>query len=209
MILVFCSYIWVDSSTWNVFYNFSIMKQEDATRHLKKATRSIPNYPKPGIVFRDLTTIFQDGESFSLALDLLVNCVNDDESAPISFDKLVGIEARGFVLAGALAAKIGGGVVLLRKPGKLPYKKRRVDYKLEYGEDALEMHMDAILPGEKIIVVDDLLATGGTAEAGCKLIEEAGGKIVKILFLVELPELEGRKKLNAYDIDSIISFEGQ
>ena len=209
MILVFCSYIWVDSSTWNVFYNFSIMKQEDATRHLKKATRSIPNYPKPGIVFRDLTTIFQDGKSFSLALDLLMNCVNDEESAPISFDKLVGIEARGFVLAGALAAKIGGGVVLLRKPGKLPYKKRRVDYKLEYGEDALEMHMDAILPGEKIIVVDDLLATGGTAEAGCKLIEEAGGKIVKILFLVELPELEGRKKLNAYDIDSIISFEGQ
>jgi len=209
VILVFCSYIWVDSSTWNVFYNFSIMKQEDATRHLKNATRSIPNYPKPGIIFRDLTTIFQDGESFSLALDLLVNCIQNEKSSSISFDKLVGIEARGFVLVGALAAKIGGGVVLLRKPGKLPYKKRRVDYKLEYGEDALEMHIDAIQPGEKIIVVDDLLATGGTAEAGCKLIEEAGGEIVKILFLVELPELEGRKKLNAYDIDSIISFDGQ
>lgn len=208
MILVFCSYIWVDSSTWNVFYNFSIMKQEDATRHLKNATRSIPNYPKPGIIFRDLTTIFQDGESFSIALDLLMNCIQNEKSSSISFDKLVGIEARGFVLAGALAAKIGGGVVLLRKPGKLPYKKRRVDYKLEYGEDALEMHLDAIQPGEKIIVVDDLLATGGTAEAGCKLIEEAGGEIVKILFLVELPELEGRKKLNTYDIDSIISFEG-
>jgi len=192
VILVFCSYIWVDSSTWNVFYNFSIMKQEDATRHLKNATRSIPNYPKPGIIFRDLTTIFQDGESFSLALDLLVNCIQNEKSSSISFDKLVGIEARGFVLVGALAAKIGGGVVLLRKPGKLPYKKRRVDYKLEYGEDALEMHIDAIKPGEKIIVVDDLLATGGTAEAGCKLIEEAGGEIVKILFLVELPELEGR-----------------
>ena len=129
MILVFCSYIWADSSTWNVFYNFSIMKQEEATRHLKNATRSIPNYPKPGIIFRDLTTIFQDGESFSLALDLLMNCVQDDKSTLISFDKLVGIEARGFVLAGALAAKIGGGVVLLRKPGKLPYEKRRVDYK--------------------------------------------------------------------------------
>lgn len=190
------------------FYNFSIMKQEDAIRHLMNATRSIPNYPKPGIIFRDLTTIFQDGKSFSLALDLLMNSIYDEKSAPISFDKLVGIEARGFVLAGALAAKIGGGVVLLRKPGKLPYKKWRVDYKLEYGEDALEMHMDAIQPGEKIIVVDDLLATGGTAEAGCKLIEEAGGEIVKILFLAELPELGGRKKLNAYDIDSIISFEG-
>ena len=185
------------------------MKQEDAICHLKNATRSIPNYTKPGIVFRDLTTIFQDGESFSLSLDLLMKCVQDEKTAPISFDKLVGIEARGFVLAGALAAKIGGGVVLLRKPGKLPYEKRRVNYKLEYGEDALEMHMDAIMPGEKIIVVDDLLATGGTAEAGCKLIEEAGGIIVKILFLVELPELGGREKLNAYDIDSIISFEGQ
>ena len=184
------------------------MNQEEATRHLKNATRSIPDYPKPGIVFRDLTTIFQDGESFSLALDLLMNCMQEENSRPIAFDKLVGIEARGFVLAGALAARIGGGVVLLRKPGKLPYKKRRVDYNLEYGEDALEIHIDAIKPGEKIVVVDDLLATGGTAEAGCKLIEESGGKIVKILFLVELPELEGRKKLNNYDIDSIISFEG-
>jgi len=208
VILVFCSYIWADSSTWNVFIIFSIMNQEEATRHLKNATRSIPDYPKPGIVFRDLTTIFQDGESFSLALDLLMNCLQEKNSRPISFDKMVGIEARGFVLAGALAARIGGGVVLLRKPGKLPYKKRRVDYNLEYGEDALEIHIDAIKPGEKIVVVDDLLATGGTAEAGCKLIEEAGGNIVKILFLVELPELEGRKKLNAYDIDSIISFEG-
>ena len=209
MILVFCSYIWADSSTWNVFYNFYIMKKEEAIRHLMNATRSIPNYPKPGIVFRDVTTIFQDSESFSLALDLLMNCVQEEKSTPISFDKLAGIEARGFVLAGALAAKIGGGVVLLRKPGKLPYEKRRVDYKLEYGEDALEMHMDAIQPGEKIIVVDDLLATGGTAEAGCKLIEEAGGEIIKILFLIELPELGGRKKLKDYDIDSIISFEGQ
>jgi adenine phosphoribosyltransferase len=208
VILVLCSYIWADSSTWNVFIIFSIMNQEEEIRHLKNATRSIPDYPKPGIVFRDLTTIFQDGESFSLALDLLMNCLQEENSRPISFDKLVGIEARGFVLAGALAARIGGGVVLLRKPGKLPYKKRRVDYNLEYGEDALEIHIDAIKPGEKIVVVDDLLATGGTAEAGCKLIEEAGGNIVKILFLVELPELEGRKKLNAYDIDSIISFEG-
>lgn len=175
---------------------------------MKKITRSIPDYPKPGIVFRDLTTIFQDGEAFSLALDLLTNCIRDKDSNTMSFDKLVGIEARGFVLAGALAAKMGGGVVLLRKPGKLPYEKRRIDYKLEYGEDALEIHLDAIVPGEKIVVVDDLLATGGTAEAGCKLIEEAGGEIVKVLFLVELPELEGRKKLAGYDIDSVITFEG-
>jgi adenine phosphoribosyltransferase len=184
------------------------MNQEEAVRHLKEITRSIPDYPKPGIVFRDLTTIFQDGQSFSIALELLMNCLKGEDSSPIVCDKLAGIEARGFVLAGALAARMGGGVALLRKPGKLPYKKRGVEYKLEYGEDALEMHVDAIQPGEKVVIVDDLLATGGTAEAGCKLVEEAGGEIVKVLFLVELPELEGRKKLPGYNIDSIITFEG-
>jgi len=184
------------------------MNKEEAARHLKKATRSIPDYPKEGIVFRDLTTIFQDGKSFAIAMDSLKNCLVDENANEISFDKLAGIEARGFVLAGALAAKMGGGVALLRKPGKLPYKKRGIEYKLEYGEDALEMHVDAIQPGEKVVVVDDLLATGGTAEAGCKLVEEAGGEIVKVLFLVELPELEGRKKLRDYNIESIITFEG-
>ncbi len=184
------------------------MNQAEAVQHLKEVTRSIQDYPKKGIVFRDLTTIFQNAEAFSIALDLLANCIKEETSNNISFDKFVGIEARGFVLAGALAAKLGGGVVLLRKPGKLPYKKRRVDYKLEYGEDALEIHLDAIKPGEKIVVIDDLLATGGTAEAGCKLIEEAGGNIVKVLFLAELPELKGRKKLSGYSIDSVISFEG-
>lgn len=184
------------------------MNQEDAVQHLKNITRSIPDYPKQGIVFRDLTTIFQDGNSFAIALDLLMACLKDENSAPISFSKLAGIEARGFVLAGALAAKMGGGVALIRKPGKLPYKKRGIEYKLEYGEDALEMHVDAIKPGEKVVIIDDLLATGGTAEAGCKLVEEAGGEIVKVLFLVELPELRGRQKLLDYDINSIITFEG-
>ena len=184
------------------------MNTEEAKQHLKEITRSIPDYPKPGIVFRDLTTIFQNGFSFSIALDLLISCLQDDNSKTLAFDKLAGIEARGFVLAGALAARLGGGVALLRKPGKLPYKKRGIEYKLEYGEDALEMHVDAIQPGERVIVVDDLLATGGTAEAGCKLIEEAGGEILKVLFLVELPELKGRHKLRDYDIDSIITFEG-
>lgn len=184
------------------------MNKTDAAQFLKEATRSIPDYPKPGIVFRDLTTIFQDGSSFSLAIDSLIDCLKDENSNSISIDKFAGIEARGFVLAGALAAKLGGGVVLLRKPGKLPFEKRRVEYKLEYGEDALELHKDAILPGEKIVVIDDLLATGGTAEAGCKLIEEAGGNIIKVLFLVELPELNGRKKLAGYNMDSVVSFGG-
>ena len=184
------------------------MNQEEAARHLKEATRSIPDYPKPGIVFRDLTTIFQDGKSFSIALESLISCLQEERSGHMQFEKFAGIEARGFVLAGALAAKMGGGVALLRKPGKLPYKKRGIEYKLEYGEDALEMHVDAIQPGERVVVVDDLLATGGTAEAGCKLVEEAGGKIVKVLFLVELPDLQGRKKLAKYNIESVITFEG-
>jgi adenine phosphoribosyltransferase len=184
------------------------MKQEENIQFLKDITRSIKDYPKKGIVFRDLTTIFQDGEAFSMALDLLVNLLKDESSDMVSFDKIAGIEARGFVLAGALAAKLGGGVVLIRKPGKLPYKKRGIEYRLEYGEDALEMHVDAVEPGERIILVDDLLATGGTAEAGCKLVEEAGGKIVRALFLVELPELLGRKKLSSYDISSALTFEG-
>lgn len=184
------------------------MNKAEAVQYLKAMTRSIPDYPKKGIIFRDLTTIFQDAGGFSLALDLLTDCLEDDDSKTLAFDKLAGIEARGFLLAGALAAKKGGGVVLLRKPGKLPYKTKRISYSLEYGEDALEMHLDAIRPGERIVVVDDLLATGGTAEAGCKLIEQSGGIIVKVLFLVELPDLNGRKKLGNYDIDTIIEFEG-
>jgi adenine phosphoribosyltransferase len=184
------------------------MEHKKTIEYLKEVTRSIPDYPKPGIIFRDLTTIFQNGQAFSMALDLLVETLKGEDSDFIAFDKLAGIEARGFVLSGALAGKIGGGVVLLRKPGKLPYEKKRIEYKLEYGEDALEVHKDAIQPGEKVVVVDDLLATGGTAEAGCKLIEELGGLVVKVLFLVELPELNGRHRLSKYDVESIIRFEG-
>lgn len=185
------------------------MKSDHTTDYLKKITRSIKDYPKEGIVFRDLTTIFQDRKAMSLALESLTRFLVDENKNKIDYDKFAGIEARGFLLSGALCGKLGGGVVMMRKPGKLPYKKRRVEYKLEYGEDALEVHEDAILAGEKIIVVDDLLATGGTAEAGCKLVEELGGEVVKVLFLVELPELEGRKKLGKYDIESVISFGGK
>jgi adenine phosphoribosyltransferase len=185
------------------------MKTKAAEDYLKKTTRSIVDYPKKGIIFRDLTTIFQDRKAMALALEMLSDCLKDKRGNLIHFDKLAGIEARGFLLAGALSGKLGGGVIMMRKPGKLPYRKRRIDYKLEYGKDALEVHEDAIKPGERIIVVDDLLATGGTAEAGCKLVEELGGKVVKILFLVELPDLGGRKKLSGYDISAIIAFEGK
>jgi adenine phosphoribosyltransferase len=185
------------------------MNRTEATEYLKRTTRSIEDYPKKGIVFRDLTTLFQDREAMALSLDMLSDCLKDENSESILFDKLAGIEARGFLLAGGLSGKLGGGVVMMRKPGKLPYKKRRIDYQLEYGEDGLEVHIDAIKKGERIVVVDDLLATGGTAEAGCKLVEELGGIVVKVLFLVELPDLNGRKKLEKYDIASVISFGGK
>ena len=185
------------------------MNYNEATAFLKKVTRSIPDYPKKGIIFRDLTTIFQDSKAMAIALDLLSSTLRDKNSFKGSYDKFAGIEARGFLLAGALSGRNGGGVVMIRKPGKLPYRKKRIEYKLEYGEDALEIHEDAVKPGERVVMVDDLLATGGTAEAGCKLVEELGGEVVKILFLVELPDLEGRRKLKKYNIESVISFRGK
>jgi adenine phosphoribosyltransferase len=184
------------------------MSRENDIAYLKAATRSIVDYPKKGIIFRDISTIFQDHKAMSLSLDLLGECLKG-AGGTLKFDKLAGIEARGFLLAGALSGRWGGGVVMMRKPGKLPYKKIKVDYQLEYGSDSLEIHKDAIQPGEQIIVVDDLLATGGTAEAGCQLVEELGGIVAKVLFLIELPDLGGRERLSGYDVSSIISFEGE
>ena len=184
------------------------MNRDEALDFLKAHTRSIPDYPKKGIIFRDLTTIFQHSEAMALSLDLLSGFLIDTKSLGTSCYKFVGIEARGFVLAGALSGKLGGGVIMMRKAGKLPYKKISLEYQLEYGSDALEVHVDAIKEGEHVVIVDDLLATGGTAEAGCKLVEALGGIVEKVLFLVELPELGGREKLSKYDVDSVISFEG-
>ena len=185
------------------------MNKEDAIQHLKKATRSIPDYPKPGIVFRDLTTIFQDGNSFSIALDLLMACLKDENSSPISFSKLAGIEARGFVLAGALAARMGGGVALLRKPGKLPAETVKESYALEYGEDAVEMHRDGVKEGMRILIVDDLLATGGTAAAAGRLVTRLGGEVVGMAFLIELCFLEGRSQLGDVPIHVLLRVDGE
>lgn len=180
---------------------------QEAIDYMKLQTRSIPDYPNPGIIFRDLTTLFQDEKGMKLILDLMSERLTDDAGRKI-YDKLVGIESRGFILAGGLSGRLGGGIVLARKPGKLPFRKHRVDYTLEYGADAMEMHEDAILPGEKIVVVDDLLATGGTADAACQLVEMLGGKIEKVLFLVELPDLNGRRFLERYDVDALFGFGG-
>ena len=186
-----------------------VMNKTEAIEYLKQSTRSIADYPKKGIIFRDLSTIFQEKQSLAIALDLMSDLLKDTNSNLLPFDKLAGIEARGFLLAGALAGKLGSGVVMLRKPGKLPHKKKRIEYELEYGKDGLEIHEDAVRPGEQVILVDDLLATGGTASAGCKLIEELGGVVVKVLFLVELPALRGRVALKEYDVASVFSFEGE
>lgn len=186
-------------------------KQEEyqhAIEYLKSCTRSIPDYPKPGIIFRDLTTVFQDKKGMGLILDMMSEKLIDTSGNRI-YDKMVGIESRGFLIAGGLAGRLGGGVVLARKPGKLPYKKHSVEYTLEYGADVMEMHVDAIEENEKIVVIDDLLATGGTADAACRLVEKLGGSIVKVLFLVELPELKGRRFLERFAVDSIASFDGQ
>jgi len=182
------------------------MDRAERIAYLKKVTRSIKDYPKKGIIFRDLTSVFQDQEAMESVTDLLVESIGKKSRSEKL--KLVAIEARGFLLAGAISGRIGGSVVMVRKPGKLPSNKRRVEYELEYGTDALEIHEDAILAGEKVVIIDDLLATGGTAEAGCKLVESLGGHVEKILFLVELPELKGREKLSAYDVESIYTFEG-
>ena len=168
---------------------------------LEKYIRDVPDFPKQGIVFKDITTLLQDGDAFRLALNRMIKKHLDEK-----IDKVVGIEARGFVLGGVMAYKLGCGFVPARKPGKLPYRSKREEYTLEYGTNALEIHEDAIRAGEKVLVVDDLLATGGTALAAAKLAEMLGGQVVGIEFLIELGFLHGRDKLRSYPVHSLISY---
>ncbi|MQW86788.1 adenine phosphoribosyltransferase [Sinorhizobium saheli] len=172
---------------------------------LISAIRSIPDYPKPGIVFRDITTLLGNPRAFRRAIDELVQ-----PYAGNKIDKIAGIEARGFILGGAIAHQLSAGFVPIRKKGKLPYDTVRIAYSLEYGVDEMEMHRDAIVPGEKVILVDDLIATGGTAEGAVKLLRQMGAEIVAACFIIDLPELGGRKKLEALGVDvrTLIAFEG-
>jgi adenine phosphoribosyltransferase len=167
--------------------------------------RTIPDFPHEGIMFRDVTTLFADPRGFRMAIDQLLH-----PYAGARIDKVVGLEARGFILGGAVAHQLSVGFVPVRKAGKLPGKVISQAYQLEYGSAEVELHDDAIQAGEKILVVDDLLATGGTAEAGIKLIERLGGEIVSCAFIVDLPELGGRKKLEALgmDVHTICEFDG-
>ena len=168
---------------------------------LKTKIRDVPDFPKPGIIFKDITTLLQDADALRYSIDLLAKQYRNQ-----NIDKIVGIEARGFIFGAPLAYAINAGFVIIRKPGKLPYKTIKQSYELEYGTDEIEIHEDAIKPGERILLADDLLATGGTMAAATELINKIGGKIVGISFLIELSFLNGRKKLNGYDIHSIIEY---
>ena len=167
--------------------------------------RTIVDFPHDGILFRDVTTLFADPRGFRMCIDQLLH-----PYAGMEIDKVVGLEARGFILGGAIAHQLTVGFVPVRKKGKLPGRTISQDYKLEYGEAIVELHDDAIQPGEKILLVDDLLATGGTAEAGIKLIERLGGEIVGCAFVVDLPELGGRALLErlGYEVHALYDFEG-
>jgi adenine phosphoribosyltransferase len=168
---------------------------------LKNYIRNIPDFPKAGILFRDITTLLKDKQAFKLAIEALVNKYKNKK-----LDKVVAVEARGFILGGVVAHKLGVGFVPVRKPGKLPAKTNSVTYALEYGTDTLEMHHDAINPGEKILIVDDLLATGGTVKAVTDLVKQLKAKIVGIVFLIELTALKGKDKLKGYPVFSLIKY---
>lgn len=169
--------------------------------NLESKIRNIQDFPKPGIGFKDITTLLKDGEAFKAAIDKIVENLKDKE-----VDYVVGPEARGFLLGAPVAYALGVGFVPIRKPGKLPAEVVSFEYDLEYGTDKIEMHKDSIEEGKKVVIIDDLLATGGTVEAATKLIESLGGEIVSIQFLIELEFLNGKDKLKGYDVESIIKY---
>ncbi|MBU4141216.1 MAG: adenine phosphoribosyltransferase [Candidatus Omnitrophica bacterium] len=169
--------------------------------NLKDSIRSIPDFPKKGILFRDITTLLKDARKFRDAVEIIAAKYQEKK-----IDKVAAVEARGFIFGGAVAYKLGAGFIPIRKKGKLPAEVHEVTYQLEYGQDTLQVHRDAICPQDKVLIVDDLLATGGTAEATCRLIEESGAEIIGIEFLIELTDLRGREKLKEYPIDSVIRF---
>lgn len=172
-------------------------------KRLEDYVVSIPDFPEPGIIFRDVTTILQDRDGLHLAIDQLIEMLKG-----IDFDLVVGPESRGFIFGVPVAYILHKGFVPVRKKGKLPCETISAEYELEYGKAVVEMHRDSIKPGQKVVIIDDLIATGGTIEAIARMVEQLGGQVVKICFVMELAGLEGRKKLSGYLVDSIITYEG-
>lgn len=166
--------------------------------------RTIPDFPEKGIMFRDITTVIQSAEGFQLAIDEMKALLDG-----LDFDLIAGAESRGFIFGAPLAYALNKGFVLIRKKGKLPCETVCEKYDLEYGSAEIEMHKDSVKPGQKVVIVDDLIATGGTVAAGIKLIERLGGEVVKAIFLMELEGLKGREALKGYDVDSVIKYDGK
>lgn len=173
-------------------------------KKLEEYVRSIPDFPEPGIIFRDVTSILQDADGLHLAVDSLIDMVKD-----LDYDVVVGPESRGFIFGVPVAYAQHKSFVPVRKQGKLPCETISMDYELEYGTATIEVHRDAIKPGQKVVIVDDLIATGGTTQAMIRLIEQLGGEVVKICFVMELAGLEGRSRLEGYNVDSVIIYEGK
>ncbi len=171
---------------------------------LKKYIRTIPDYPKPGVLFRDMTTVVKDAEGLRIAIDSL-----DELLEGVEFDMIAGLESRGFIFGMPVAYNPHKPFVLIRKKGKLPAETVSQAYELEYGTAEIEVHKDAIAPGDRVVLVDDLIATGGSLDAGVKLIEKLGGKVVKIICLMELTDLGGREKLKGYDVATVVQYEGE
>ena len=171
---------------------------------LKSYIRSVKDFPKKGIMFRDITTILKEPEALKMTAQMLFNLAEN-----LDVNKVVGIESRGFIFGSILAERLDVGFVPVRKPGKLPAETVKETYLLEYGEDTIEIHKDAIKPGDKILLHDDLLATGGTAEAACKLIERLGGRILQVSFIVELSFLNGRERLKKYNVQSLVPYNDE
>lgn len=172
-------------------------------KRLEEYVRSIPDFPEEGIIFRDVTSVLQDADGLRLAVDSMQELLKD-----VDFDVVVGAESRGFVFGTPIAYNLNKPFVLVRKKGKLPCETVSKEYDLEYGSAVIEMHKDSIKPGQKVVLVDDLIATGGTIQAAAELVEELGGEVVKIIFLMELAGLKGREKLSKYDVASVIRYEG-
>lgn len=176
------------------------MKREN----IEDYVRTIPDFPEPGIMFRDVTSVLQDPDGFQDSIGRMIDLVKD-----IDFDVVVGAESRGFIFGAPIAYELKKAFVPVRKKGKLPCETIEMSYDLEYGQATIEMHKDSIKPGDKVVVIDDLIATGGTIEAIVKLVEQLGGEVVRICFLMELEGLEGRKKLAGYDVESVIKYPGK
>ncbi len=177
---------------------------QNGTDEIRRAIRDVPNFPKPGIVFKDITPLLNNGPLFRRTIDLLA-----DRYKSQRIDSVLGIESRGFIIGAALAYRLGAGFCIVRKPGKLPYETHQASYELEYGSDTLEVHRDGLHPHERVIIADDLIATGGTAAAAAQLVSKLGGEVIECAFVIELSFLRGRDKLNPYRVFSLLQYDSE